>query len=128
PGLYTQLFQRIAIVVERMSREIAAHRDEFAMQALGGQPGLADVKMQLLWLERGGAEDVALPHRGIFGRTGGEAHQPVYALEQSRAIVAEAIERAGANQAFQHPLADDARIHAAAEILDALEGLFLPLL
>src|SRR5690554_6008652 len=84
--------------------------------------------MQLLRLERCCTENVALPQSGILGGARGKPHEPVNALEEGRPVVTEAVECAGTDQAFQHALADDARVDATAEIFDALEQLFLALL
>src|SRR5690606_35130262 len=73
-------------------------------------------------------ENVALPQSGILRGARRKTHEPVNALEQSGPVVAEAVECTGTDQAFQHALADDARVDAAAEILNALEQLFLALL
>src|SRR5690606_31213340 len=82
----------------------------------------------LLRLERRRAEDVALPHRRVLCRARGHAEQPVHTGKERGPIVAEAIECASLDQAFQHALADDPGIDARAEILQAFEGLLVALL
>ena len=62
-----------------------------------------------------------MPRAASSLRALGQAHHAIEAGHHRRAVVAEAIERAGHDQRFEDALADDLRIDALAEILEACE-------
>ncbi len=83
------------------------------MQPVRRQPRLAGRQNQFFRLSaKGCAKNVGLAGGGIFLRARRHAHHPLQPRKQRGAVVAEAVEGAGGDQAFEDALADDARIDA----------------
>ncbi len=106
-----------------MGGQIEAQHLEFPVQLFRGQPRRDRREAQTLPARSPPPPPnmSRLAARLVFLRALGKADDAVETADQLGAVVAEAIEGAGADQAFEHAAVDQLRIDAQAEILEACE-------